>query len=273
MASNEDKGSRNPIADAAEWYRQHGPAPWATSLLAGALMFGAGRMAWNPVMETVRSLGRPFARKRLAKGDLEWDRTMDIARDDSRLKTWLPLLAGLLGAGGTAYALYRPNRAHGGMLSWNAPERVMPPRGKYSWQDIPYMPGLKKTGAVDPYVQDIDWNHTINLGVAHDLFVNDTMQDHPDARLTGLAIVNNAAINQGTRSPSLGGIFDSALNKIEKKLTLGTAVRAGVRSVLANTAARMFTGALGAMCDLPQGARQTLVDAGTWAGAVSAILE
>ena len=45
------------------------------------------------------------------------------------------------------------------------------------------------------------------------------------------------------------------------------------RAVLANAGARMLAGALDSVCGLPEMTRDAIVSAGTWAGAVSSILE
>ena len=89
----------------------------------------------------------------------------------------------------------------------------------------------------------------------------------------GLSIVNNAALRGGTEHPTLGRLFDSALDKMETKLTVNGVTDIAVKSAVANTTARLFTGALGAVCGMNDRTRQKLIDAGTWAGAIAAILE
>ena len=61
--------------------------------------------------------------------------------------------------------------------------------------------------------------------------------------------------------------------KIENKLSWGGAMDVALKSAVSNVTARLFTGALGAVCDMNDKTRQALVDAGTWAGAISAILD
>ena len=71
----------------------------------------------------------------------------------------------------------------------------------------------------------------------------------------------------------MGGIFDSAMDKLDKKLSFQGLAKAGVRTVVANSVANLFTSALDTMVGLSPEAQRTIIDTGTWAGAISAILE
>ena len=267
----------NPISTAWSWYRDHGPSPWETAALLGLGAYGAGRLAWGPVVEAFRSLGRPLASKYNAS-DTDWDASIDELKDDESYRKWIPAGFGTL-AGLTALGMfYNPKERYNGVTSWSG---ATPGARRFSLHAIT---DLFKNASFDgPYSQSMqngsymgqfDWNQPININAAAGLFNNDPfLKDDPYARHMGTAIINNAGIQQHTNRPTLGGIFDSAVDKIENKLSFGGLVNVGVKTAVANGLARMFTGALDTMVGLPQSMQKKLVDAGTWAGAVTAILE
>lgn len=262
----------NPVTSAVNWLKDKTGNPLVAASLLGLTTWGLGRLAWGPVIETIRSLGRPFHRD--PRSAAEWEQDMDYVKETSKAKTWLPILGALAAAGGASYLFYKPNQEWGGMLDWNAPNKPLINNSKYEWDNRNFQPKLVKAASYsDMYMQDIDWNQPVNLGVARSLFTPSAFNNGFDgARLTGASIVNNAAIQQGTMHPTLGAVYDSAIDKIDKNLSFGGLMRAGVKATVANGAARLFTGALGAVCDLSPKTRQSLLDAGTWAGAITSIL-
>jgi len=263
----------NPIASSWSWYKQHIPSPLASALLLGGLTYGAGRLAWGPVVETVRALGRPFVRKGNAKNTAalsEWDESMDELKNNSRAKNRVPLMAGAVMIAAGLMATYRPRERHYGLLDWDAPMvHITNDRHLY------YKPQTK-TAALNltsPYTAPIDWNKPINQRMATGLFNNDPhLSDDPYVRNFGTSIINNAAISNHTRTPTLGNIFDSAVDKINKKLSFGGMLGTATQAVLANGASRLFASALDTMVGLSPGVRQGIVDAGTWAGTITSIL-
>lgn len=282
------KQAKNSISTALEWYRKHGPNPLITSLLLSGGVFGLGRALWNPSIETLRVIGRPFGKAQLGSNEA-WDAAMDRAKSDSSLRWWLPTVAGAATLGGALLHFGSPNKPGWGLTSWTAPSVAtqstagpsLPLRkernteNKQKGDTITELDKdtVDKTASLDSFVQDLDWQKPLNLATANSLF-NDTQAfgGEQAARLTGKAIVNNAALTNNTLQPTLGNVFDSALDKINNKLTLSGVFQTGVRTMVANGAARLFTGALDSVCDLSPAARRTLVDAGTWAGAITSIL-
>jgi hypothetical protein len=261
----------NPISTGVHWWKEHGPSPWLTALLAGALSYGKYRAMWNPSIETLRSLGRPVG-KRLMGSDRAWNREIDELKSSSSARHRLPAALGLLTAASVAGLLYRPGVEGGGLLKWDAPNKPL-----YSPNALETkLASLQKTASyiTDSYMQDLDWAKPIDARTAQALFTNDPkVQENAYARNMGLAIVNNAVNTSGSYHPTLGNVFDSALSKIENKLSWGGATDVALKSAVSNMTARLFTGALGAVCDMNDKTRQALVDAGTWAGAITAILD
>lgn len=261
----------NPISTGVNWWKEHGPSPWLTALLAGALLYGKYRLLWNPSVDTLRSLGRPLG-KRFMGSDEEWNAAMDRLKTDSSARHYVPAAIGLLTTAGLAGLMYRPGVEGGGLLKWDAPNKPLY-ETKYVRDDVDT---LQKTATyiTDSYMQDLDWAKPIDARTAQALFTNDPhVQENAYARNMGLAIVNNAVNNSGSFHPTLGNVFDSALSKIENKLSWSGATDVALKSAVSNMTARLFTGALGAVCDMNDKTRQALVDAGTWAGAITAILD
>lgn len=261
----------NPISTGVQWWKQHGLNPLGTAALLGAIVYGKNRAMWGPSVELLRSLGRPIGSRVLGSDD-EWNASMDRLRDDSSYKTWLPMALGLMAAGGAAGLMYRPGEEAGGLLEWDAKSKPMR-TVKYVDPNVRLM-GKTASYLTDSYVQDLDWAKPVDSRVAKALFTNDPrVQNDAYARNMGLSIVNSAVNASGSLHPSLGNVFDSALDKFEKKVTWSGMADVAVKSAVANTAARLFTGALGAVCGMGDKTRQALVDAGTWAGAITSILD
>lgn len=124
------------------------------------------------------------------------------------------------------------------------------------------------------YVPEMDFSSVINARDAKSLFTNDPyLQNNDYARNMGTAIVSNAALNAGSNNVTLGGVFDSAVNKISNKLSFEGVTSVAVKTLVSNGIARLLTGAIGTMTNLSPDVRNTIVEAGTWAGAVSSILK
>lgn len=261
----------NPISTGVNWWKERGPSPWLTALLAGSLLYGKYRLLWNPSMETLRSLGRPIG-KRVMGGDAEWNAEIDRLKSDSSARYKVPAALGALTTLGLLGTMYRPGVEGGGLLQWDAPNK---PLYETRWLSKD-LDELKKTASyiTDSYMQDLDWAKPIDARTAQALFTNDPkVQENAYARNLGLSIVNNAVNHSGSYHPTLGNVFDSALDKIEKKISWSGATDVALKSAVSNMTARLFTGALGAVCDMNDKTRQALVDAGTWAGAITAILD
>lgn len=263
----------NIIDSIVQGYAKHGPNPLFTALLLGLGSYGVGRLGWKSTVETLRSLGRPLGRKLLSTGsdarslaeaDDNWNTAMDNLKQDSHLARWVPVGIGALTTGLALEVFRNPKQPHQGLLKWY-PKTA-------SFNDAPYI--RTQEMGMDPYVTELDWNRRIPAADVVGLFKNDPhLDDQMYARNMGISIVSDASINNHTRNPSLGNIFDSAVNKIENKLTFGGLTNVALKTAVANGVSRLFANSVGAMMDLSPKARQNLVDAGTWAGAVTSMLQ
>ena len=270
------KTGNNPISKAIGWYQEHGPNPLATATLLGIGAGGLTWLAWNPVVDAFKALGHPFARKSAEGHGLKeseavenWDQSAEELRESSRAKKLAPWLIGAL-TGGTALMLFsNKNQLNHGLYDWHAPNVAHdePHVVLSKWQE--------KRASIDNsgFIQDLDWSKQLRLKESLELFGPAALPSSDYARHMGTAILTNAAMTQGTRSPTLGGVFDSAVDKIETKLSLGGIVSTGVKTVVANGIAKLFTGAVDAVVGLPDNTKNNLISAGTWAGAITSILE
>lgn len=282
-----DKTADNFISQAFEGYKKVIPNPLTSAMLVGAGAYGLSRLGWNPIVETIRSLARVPGKALGGMSDDEWDEAMDELKNNSSYRRWIPAAIGALTFGGHVLGSYTPYERHGGLLKWNAtPSGYQDPKLKYGLPNTDSMYTPEQRGetpaqskratefSYSGYVPDFDFSQPVNARHAQLLFTNDPyLQNEPYVKNMGTAIVAAAAQTAGTNNPTLGGIFDSAVNKIDKKLSFEGLTSIGVKSVISNSAARLFTGVLGTMMDLTPETRRNLVDAGTWAGTITAILD
>lgn len=263
----------NTISRILEKYRDKGPGPLSTALLLGGAAYGTSRLAWPTVVETLRSVGRPVGRGIYgggSEGDAEWNEAMDKMRSNPVYRHWIPAAIGLVAAGG-ASVLFGGR----GLGSWGTT-----PTARESSTYVKSPVDFKKAASSgilpgDGYITSLDWDKSLNLGLARDMFSPSVtgLENENYARHMGTAIVSDAALRQHTRRPTLGSIFDSAVDKLDKKLSFGGLANVAVRSAIANSAARLFTNALGSVSDLSPAVRQNIIDTGTWAGAITSILD
>lgn len=277
----------NFIARGVKSYKNIVPNPAISALLLGGAAYGATRLGWNAGTETLRSLARYPGRAVSGLTNEQWEEAMDNLKQDSGYRKWVPAVFGALAAGGTLAASYRGNKEWGGLLNWNANATSMTQnkdKKKRSGVIYPGTSGVNKEQSLiktasdmysyNGYISDDNFAQTISLAGARDLFNNDPyLKNEPYIKNLGSSIVNGAAIQAGTQQPTLGNIFDSATQKISNKLSFGGLLDIGVKSVISNATARLFTGALGTMTSLNPTAKRNIIDAGTWAGTVISILD
>ena len=88
----------------------------------------------------------------------------------------------------------------------------------------------------------------------------------------GISILADAQNREGSSNVSLGAIQDSATDKFKTKFGFEGIGNIAMRSMLANAASSMFATALGAVSGLSKDNQRRIIDAGTWAGAISSII-
>lgn len=244
------------------WWTSHEPltSPLLTATGLGLGVYGLATttqpLVRGALHATAKALRRPFERKlgrppEQENDEMEDDDIEPVGKKPAAILGGLASLAAL-------YHFYDPRDGLGSLLHWH----------KTAGLDLDGQSGMP-----GGYVQDLDWKKPISLYEAAPLFGADShLKDDPYTRRMGISILSSAAQREGSAYPTTGSIYDSAVQKLNSKLTVGGVIQTGVRTVVANGLARLFTGALGTMVDLDKDTRDDLVSAGTWAGAISSIL-
>lgn len=235
------------------------PTIMATGLgLAGA---GLGIGLWENIIETGGSLGRYPIRKMTGMSNEEYDKAMEELASDDRYRWLVPSALGLMLGGGYLAARYNPNQEKGGLRTW-VPKTASV--NSYNGDELWSYGG---------YVPEIDFSQVINAKDAKSMFTNDpTIVNNPYVKNTGLAIINSASQKAGYINPTLGNIYDAARDKEKSKLSWAGVTEVAANTMLANATAHLFTGVLGAVMPLSADAKRNIIDAGTWATAITSIL-
>jgi hypothetical protein len=226
--------------------------------LAGA---GLGYGLWRNIVQTGGSLGRIPIRKMTGMSDEEYDQAMEELASDKRYKWIIPgALATLLGGGYLAIRA-NPNQKHYGLTSWSPKTASLHKEADELW-------------SYGGYVPDIDFSQVINANSAKSMFTNDpAINKDPYVMNTGVAIINSASNKAGYSNPTLGNIYDSTSEKMKKKLSWAGVTDVAANTMLANATAHLFTSALGAVMPLSDDMKRNIIDAGTWAAAITSILK
>ena len=273
----------NPIAPVIQTYKDVTFNPSVSAGLQGTAAFGVGVVGWDRIIETLRSmLRRPvsFAMKMSPK---EFDKEMEDIKNDKKLKWILPGALGLVTAGGSLAASYRPNEEYGGLLSWNAKAKPLD-TDMYRGYVMPGSQNLSKNAAMHKlanaafeyggYVPKIDFSQVLDApNLKQNLFSNDPwMQNDPYTRNTGIAILSDAQNRSGSSNVTLGTIHDSASDKFKSKFSLMGIADIGLKTVCANLAADLLVSAIGTMTGVPKGVQEDLISTATWYQAAKSIL-
>lgn len=270
-------------------YRRAVPNSYAHAAIMGAGGGGLGYLSWRPLVEIGASLARPLAAAANG-GSLprDFDREVEELKRDRAMKIMSAAILALASASTTLLADYRPNQVGGGLGAWDA-DRLYEYGNRFDSFGTLYKSGsvsgalMRKKAEVDgflaysPGAMDVNYAAIVNTNEVNRLLDKDPfLSDMDYARNSAKAIVNNAAMMSGTAYPTYGQVYDSAVNKFENSLSFsGVAGVAGVaaKTAIANGLSNLFTGALGAVMDLPENMRNNIVSAGTWAGALGAIFQ
>jgi hypothetical protein len=258
--------------------------------LAGGIAYGASKIGYDNIMDTVSSLGRVPAKQLSGMSDADFDEAMYELKNNSSYSTWIPFGISTLASMMAISPFFSRYRKNFGLLSWDSP--IMPhhatsnsPDYKRDINESLALPMTKVSSytmhkianslftATGYDVNDLDMSKAVDVGSARSLFSTDPyLANDSYTRNFGNSIINNAAINTGVSNPTLGSIFDSAKAKIDNKLTIQGIADIGMKSVVANQSARLFTGVLDTMIGLSPTTQRNIIDTGTWAGTISAIL-
>ena len=121
------------------------------------------------------------------------------------------------------------------------------------------------------YQPTFDFNTPIVQRNAVDLFANNPyIQKQDYERNLGTSIIMGAPAYGG--QTTLGGIYDSAVNKFDKKLSFNGLAGSAIKGAVAGGLAGMFTDALGAVVGMPDPLRRSVANTVGFAKAMTTIL-
>lgn len=259
-----------PISEAFRKYKSLGIPPALETLALAAAAYGGTRALWHPMADTVMSLAR-MPMRHMGMSDQDIQQASDNLHSDPLYRKWIPAgMAAILAGVKTGFD-WRGNERFGGLFKHDAKPVAFTPSTRYTWKQ-PMIKNESYDELTNSYTlyNGQDMTQRINADGMVQLFQDPNLT--PYAMNMGTAIVNNAINNAGVNNPTLGNVFDSAMDKFQKKLSFGGLAEIGAKTVIANSMANLFTSALGTMTDLSPETRQNLVDLGTWAGAINAIV-
>jgi len=121
------------------------------------------------------------------------------------------------------------------------------------------------------YQPTFDFNSPVTQRTAADLFANNPyIRDAEYERNLGTSIIMGAPAYGG--ETTLGGIYDSAVNKFDKKLSFSGLAGSAVKGAIAGGLAGMFTDTLGAVIGMPDPLRRSVANTVGFAKAMTTIL-
>lgn len=121
------------------------------------------------------------------------------------------------------------------------------------------------------YQPQFDFSTPLTQRTAVDLFANNPyIKDKDYERNLGTSIIMGAPAYGG--QTTLGNVYDSAVNKFDKKLTLGGLAGSAIKGAVAGGLASMFTDTLGAVIGMPDPLRRSAANTVGFANAMCAIL-
>ena len=254
----------SPIAKIVKFYQTVVPSP-----LLHAGLIGLG--SWWLTKKSIPMIQNAGIKSSLAltgKGQDQQalQQAQQIAQQQRSSPMWqkhVPISAGvLLGllslAGNTNF-----NKQWNGWLSWNPADRLVKTEA------------LKKTASLwqtANYQPSCNFNQVVDSSAVLDIFnTNPIIRDNSYIKNFGTSIVTAAPkVNYG--STTLGGIYDSAYNKFENKLTLHGIAKQGVKSLVAGSLAGLFTDTVGTVVGLPAAVKAPITKSVALGSALYSIL-
>lgn len=229
--------------------------PLFAGLLTGGVVAAGSRLAY-PLASG--ALSRVYSHMGTSPAETaELDR--ELNGYNSKWKTWLPLALGGMTTAAFLASAYNPSTGLKSLvLPWG--NRSLPAVPKKS--STVFIPDKTASDYFDWNINDqsyLDFGKIIPVRTAKDIVLND-----PNSEVyhkgNALSIINNAAAGKPT--VSAGDLFDSALNTVQRNLTLEGVTGAAVRGVIGYGMAKAFTNTIGSMMDMPKAIRNAIVDTG-----------
>lgn len=270
------------INDVVEPFRNITRNPFGAALLTTGAVWGTSKLMYPALKRSIEHLTKQVQGRNVmydAQGNPiampEPPKTKEQLRQERKDEARIPwLLGGIAGALVLAGSM-RPIKgdALGGIFTrWDDPIRLAPPdpdhwimKGKNMLESLNKKGSTKK--ASDTFSWDIpdqttmDFGRIIPVKAATDIIMNDPYTEiyHKG---NALAIINDASRGGQDNKMTAGSLFDSALNKVQRNLTVQGVTNAALRSVIGYGVSKAFTNTIGNLVGMPKGMRDGIVSAG-----------
>ena len=250
--------SRRPLGQAVKAYQSVIPNP-ATQSLALLALIPVATYGKKPIFNMLR---RAAADKRWSMltgaSPQEMLQAVDQMQQDNFTGKAIPIALGALPAAVSLITntnLGAPYWGHGSWEPYASPQT----KGRMHADSIKYGKPMQKSASILGYQPHLELSTPVNRWDAASLIAsNPIVQQSPYASNLGMSIVT-AAPYTGAQT-TLGGIYDSAVNKFQKKLQhdgLGTSV---LKGAISGAMAGMFTDVVGTVLGMPYNVRNGIAN-------------
>lgn len=249
----------NPIAQTYARYKHIAPNPIAQSALLAAVLIPMAYAVKKPFYNQLKDLAAdPRVAALLGVTPEDAVRSVEEVQEGFMGKHVLPFTLGSAVPVLALAANAHPKAKYYGLTSW---EPYISPQHKMGIKDA-IQTGVTKTASLfqmDGYQPQIDMSQQLNRYDAVSLLQNNPiLKQSPYAVNLGTSIVT-AAPYTGAYT-TLGGVYDSAVNKFQKKLQYQGLGSKMLKGALSGSLAGMFTDIVGTVIGVPQPLRRSLAN-------------
>lgn len=243
----------NPIATTFKAYKEIVPNPAVQSLLLAAIAVPVAYAAKKPFYATLRNVAAdPRAASLLGMSTRDAVQGVDQLENDFVGKHVLPWMVGLTPAAVSAFINADSRAKNFGLDTWE------PYISPYQQAKLNNKKSLAKTASLFQtagYQPQLDFSQQLNRYDAVALMQNNPiLQQSSYASNLGTSIIT-AAPYTGAYT-TLGGVYDSAVNKFQKKLQYQGLGSKMLKGAISGSLAGMFTDVVGTIFGMPQPLRR-----------------
>lgn len=230
----------NVISKAFDKYQGTITSPLMQSALLAGIMFPAAYYLKNPIYRGITAYSMMRAKTPRQKQQILQD--MQDYSQSWQGKWGVPVAAASVLPLLSLALNFRPNWKGYGLTQWGPGDTKLAQTGldkKQSlWQAQPYQPTYSLNTQINPsYITGL-------------IQQNPVLNESAYAQNLGTAILN--AVPTTGFNTTLGNVYDSAVNKFDKKLSFTGLSGSALKGVIAGSMAGMFTDVVGAMAGLPK---------------------
>ena len=260
--------SENILSSIYKKYQKAIPSPLHQSLLLGGLTVPAMYMANKFIYNRMKRLAQdPRAAMLAGLTPQQAQESLQEMQNSTFNKHVVPWLAGALMFTASAAPNVDFESPYWGLTKWY-------PRDGKPAKNVTKTSALQKYASLwgdQGYQPSFDFSTPVLQRTAVDLFANNPYIKEQDyQRNLGTSIIMGAPAYGG--QTTLGNIYDSAVNKFDKKLSLHGLAGSAIKGAVAGGLAGMFTDALGAVVGMPDPLRRSVANTVGFAKAMTTIL-